>query len=227
MHVVLIILVVALLVFGPQVYVRHTLKKYSRPHERFPGSGGQLARHLLDGFGLNHVKVESTSAGDHYDPRDTTVRLSAENLEGKSLTAIAVAAHEVGHALQHAEGYPMFELRSRMVILAAAAEKAGAVAMLALPLLALLSRSPAVGASLLGIGVLSFFGAALVHLVTLPVEWDASFKRALPVLVEGGHVNAAEEKAVHKILRAAALTYVAASLASLLNLGRWISILRH
>lgn len=226
MHIVLLLLVLGLLIFGPQYYVQHVLKKYSRPHEGLAGTGGELARHLLDRFSLSHVKVELTEHGDHYDPVNKVVGLSQANIEGRSLTAIAVAAHEVGHALQDADSDPMFEVRSRMIRVAMMAEKAGSVAMLAMPVLALLSRSPALGLITLLLGVGSFLGATLVHFVTLPVEWDASFGRALPILTKGDYIKPKEARAVKQILRAAALTYVAASLTSLLNLSRWIAILR-
>jgi len=226
MILILALILLALLIFGPQFYVRHVMSKYSGQHERLPGSGGELARHLLDRFELKTVIVEVTEHGDHYDPITRAVRLSRENLEGRSLTAIAVATHEVGHALQHAEGDAMFEVRSRMIRVATLAEKAGAIAMLAIPVLALLSRSPVLGLVTLLVALASFLSATLVHLVTLPVEWDASFGRALPILTRGEYINKGETRAVKRILRAAALTYVAASLTSLLNLGRWISILR-
>ncbi|MDH5182402.1 MAG: zinc metallopeptidase [Gammaproteobacteria bacterium] len=226
MFFILFLILFALLIFGPQYYVRHVLKKYSTIHERLPGSGGELARHLLDRFSLSEVKVELTEQGDHYDPITKAVRLSQSNLEDRSLTAIAVAAHEVGHALQDADSDPMFEVRSRMIRVARIAEKAGAVAMFAIPVLTLLSRSPVLGLVTLVLAVGSFLGATLVHLVTLPVEWDASFGRALPILTQGEYINKKETRAVKQILRAAALTYVAASLTSLLNLSRWIAILR-
>ena len=226
MIVVLIVITLALLIFGPQLYVRHVLAKYNHPHPRFPGSGGELARHLLDRYRLGEVAVEATNQGDHYDPVSNTVRLTQDKLEGRSLTAIAVAAHEVGHAIQHHSGYPLFEVRTRMVKVAVMGEKIGAAAMLAMPVLTILSRAPGVGLVTLVLAVLSFLSATLVHLVTLPVEWDASFGRALPILVEGKYINHSEERAVRRILRAAAFTYVAASLASLLNLGRWLAVLR-
>ena len=222
----ILILLLSLLILAPQYYVQHVLRKYSKPHEGLPGTGGELARHLLDRYELNEVKLELSQEGDHYDPLSRTVRLSAGNLHGRSLTAVAVAAHEVGHALQHAAKDPMFEVRGRMVRLATLAQKAGVVAMLAIPVLTLLTRAPALGGLTLLVAVLSFLSAALVHLVTLPVEWDASFGRALPILIQGEYINKSEQRVVRRILRAAALTYLAAALASLLNLSRWLPILR-
>ena len=220
-----IILILAV-IYGPQYWVTHVLKKHSVEQEHFPGTGGELAEHLVGRFGLEGVKVEKTEAGDHYDPIDKAVRLTPDKFDGKSLTAITVAAHEVGHAIQHATGYTPFTLRQRLATLAISAQKLGAMAMFAIPLLALVSRSPRIGLAMLVIAVGSMLIGTLVHLVTLPVEWDASFKRAMPVLQQGEYISDREVKHAHTILTAAALTYVAGSLASLLNLGRWIAILR-
>src|SRR5690554_5292538 len=97
----ILILLLLLLIFGPGYWASHILKKYSTPRQDIPGTGGELVEHLRKRFGLDDLKLESSEQGDHYDPRDKTVRLSKDNLEGRSLTAVAVAAHEFGHALQH------------------------------------------------------------------------------------------------------------------------------
>jgi len=220
-----LILILAI-IFGPQYWVTHVLKKYSVQQEHFPGTGGELAEHLIEKHELHGVRVEKTETGDHYDPTDKVVRLTEDKFNGKSLTAITVAAHEVGHAIQHRNGYLPFELRQRIVSIAMAAEKIGAIAMMAMPLIALISRSPRLGLIMFLVAIGSMLIGTLVHFVTLPVEWDASFKRALPILKKGQYISDREMKHAHKILTAAALTYVSGSLASLLNLGRWIAILR-
>jgi len=220
-----IILVLAL-VFGPQYWVKHVLKKYSTQQEHFPGTGGELAVHLIEQHELHGVKVEKTNVGDHYDPADKVVRLSPEYFDGKSLTAISVAAHEVGHAIQHHNGYLPFKLRQSIVSIAIVAEKVGAIAMIALPFVTLISRSPRIAMLMFAIAIGSMLIGTLVHFITLPVEWDASFKRALPILKKGKYISSHEMKYANKILTAAALTYVSGSLASLLNLGRWIAVLR-
>ncbi len=214
------------LVVGPSLWVRYVLKRYSRPREDFPGTGGELARHLLTRFGLEGVGVEPTDAGDHYDPRAKAVRLSPANYEGRSLTAVAVAAHEVGHALQDASGYKPLHLRTRLVGLAANAERLGALFVFAVPVLGFVTRSPLGGLLMLALALASFGTGVLVHLATLPVEWDASFRRALPLLEEGGYISARDQRGARRILRAAALTYVSASAASLLNFWRWLAVLR-
>ena len=154
------------------------------------------------------------------------MRLSPDNLNGRSLTAVATAAHEVGHAIQDHAGYPPLHARTRLVQVAQHAEKFGSIAMLAMPVIALASRSPSAGALMFLIGVMSIGMGTLVHMITLPTEWDASFARALPLLKAGQYISADEEHHVRRILRACAMTYVAGSLASLLNLARWIAILR-
>lgn len=214
------------LVFGPQYWVTQVLQKHSKNQDHFPGTGGELAQHLIEKYKLTGVTVEKTETGDHYDPTDKVVRLTPDKFDGKSLTAITVAAHEIGHAIQHHNGYLPFELRQRIVSIAMVAEKTGAFAMLAIPFVALITRSPNAGLVLFIIAIGSMLVGTLVHFVTLPVEWDASFKRALPILKQGKYISDREMKHAHKILTAAALTYVSGSLASLLNLGRWITVLR-
>ncbi len=222
--IVLLLLLASL--FLPQIWVQRVLARYNRQAEpNFPGTGGELARHLLRRFGLDEVRVESTEAGDHYDPAARCVRLTADKLEGKTLTAITVAAHECGHALQHAGAEPMFVLRSRLAASAAWAARLGSFLIFAAPMVGLLSRAPSPALlSVLGGFLVMGFGV-LVQLVTLPVELDASFRKALPVL-EAGYLQPEQVPAARRILRAAAWTYVAASLAGLLNFWRWIAILR-
>jgi Zn-dependent membrane protease YugP len=154
------------------------------------------------------------------------VRLTRDNLDGRSLTAVTVAAHEVGHALQDRDGYPPLESRTRLVRSTRVFERAGSIILLATPLLGALTRAPGLIALELGAGILVMSVSVLVHTVTLPVEFDASFKRALPILDRGGYLPKADLPAARRILKACALTYVASSLASLLNLWRWIRLLR-
>ena len=222
---VLLALLLAVLI-GPQFWVQRVLKRHSRPRDDFPGTGGEFARHLLDRFGLQDVGVEITEQGDHYDPEARCVRLLAEHHDGRTLTGVVIAAHEVGHALQHASGHRWLAWRSRLVKTAQTAEKLGAGLMIAIPFVAVVTRLPATGLLLFLAGLASLGLATLVHLVTLPVELDASFRRALPILETGRYIPEQDLPAARQILRAAALTYAAGSLMSLLNLGRWIAILR-
>lgn len=228
MPVILILLSLVLIaaVWLPGWWVRRTMAHYSQPADRYFGSGAMLARHLLDKRGLDDVKVEETDAGDHYDPRSRTVRLSTGNFNSHSLTAITVAAHEVGHAIQHAEGYTPLRVREQLVGLAIASQRLGALVMIAAPAIALIARHPAPGLLLVLAGLLSLGLATVVHLVTLPTEFDASFRRALPMLQEGGYLHSSDYPHARRILKAAALTYVAQSLMSLLNIAAWLRLLR-
>ncbi|WP_261836016.1 zinc metallopeptidase [Vibrio ishigakensis] len=225
---IIIILIVATVVFLPSLWVKHVMEKYRQPADRYrnKGSGSELARHLLDSFGLDNIKVEETSAGDHYDPADKAVRLTPDNYSGYSLTAVTVAAHEVGHAIQDSRSEPLFLARQKLVKTAIVGERIAGMMLVAAPILLVLTRVPQAGALTMLIGVVSMALSTLVHLLTLPVEFDASYGKALPILEKGGYLHDGDLKHAEKILKAAALTYVAASLTSLLNLGRWIAVLR-
>ncbi|QJQ95241.1 MULTISPECIES: zinc metallopeptidase [Halomonadaceae] len=221
---VLLLGLLLLLFILPNVWAKWALERHATPRNDYPGTGGELARHLLTRLGIEGVEVEATERGDHYDPQARRVRLSHEHYAGRSLTAVTVAAHEVGHAIQHHQGYQPLLARTRLVGVAQHAEKLGAVLMMAAPLLFLLTRMPGGMFIVVGAAVISFGTAALVHLVTLPVEFDASFQRALPLLK--GYIPPYDMPAARHVLTACAFTYVAASLASILNLGRWLVILR-
>ncbi|CAA6828517.1 MAG: probable metal-dependent peptidase [uncultured Thiotrichaceae bacterium] len=225
MHIILIIVLFLVVVYGPQWWAKRTFKKHAHKQSHIPGTGGELARHLLDKYDMQDVPVEETEQGDHYDPDERVVRLSPNNYRDNSLTAVAVAAHEVGHAIQHQRKESKLLLRSKLVRIAQKSEKLGSALMIAMPVMAVVSRSPVVGLLFMLGGFVSIAGATLVHLVTLPVEWDASFGKALPIL-KTGYIHEEDHQAVESILKAAALTYVAASLTSLLNVWRWISLLR-
>ena len=226
MPMLFIAIVVLSLVFVPGLWVRRVLEKYSEPGDRYAATGADLARHLLDKYGLGHVKVEETDAGDHYDPRDKAVRLSPDKFSGRSLTAITVAAHEVGHAIQDQEGYGPLKLRSRLVTASQKVEKLGAGILMVSPFIGILTRVPGLGILMFLGGLLTLGSSTLVHLVTLPTEIDASFVRALPMLEQNNILHSSDKPHARKLLRAAALTYVSASLMSLLNIARWWAILR-
>lgn len=221
----IVVFVVLLALFTlPQWWVGRVLKRHSEEREDFPGSGGELAQHLIKKEGLEGVLVESTEAGDHYDPMDKMVRLTPDKLEGRSLTAIVVAAHEVGHAIQDHNNEATFNARIQAARFANVAQKITPIAFWLSPLLAAIN--PAASRVTLIVAVLSILTSTLVHLITLPVEWDASFGKALPILEKGEYLNEEDMKSARQILLAAALTYVAGSLASLLNVWRWLRYLR-
>ena len=223
---VLLLLLILAVLIGPQLWTKWVFNKHRGHREDYTGTGGELARHLLDRFEMSHVQVETTELGDHYDPQAKVVRLLPENYNGKSLTAVTVAAHEVGHAVQDRTGYGPLHERTKLIRLAQGAEKVGSFVMLGIPIVAGLTRSPAGGLLVLLAGLAVMSLGALVHLVTLPVEWDASFRRALPILEQGQYIPPKDMEGARKILTAAALTYVAASLGGLLNIWRWIMLMR-
>ena len=226
MFIIIVILFVLALIFGPQLWAKHIFERYSKKQDHISGTGGELARHLLDRFNMQHVEVEETEKnGDHYDPESKTVRLSPSNFNDNSLTAVAVAAHEVGHAIQDHRNESKLTLRTTLVKQAQKLSKFGSVIMMIMPIAMIITRNPSAGLFFMLAGLSSIAGAAVVHLVTLPVEWDASFGKALPILKEG-YIKDDEIIAVEKILKAAALTYVAASLMSILNVWRWVALLR-
>ncbi len=211
---------------GPQLWVQWVLNRYNRDAEaNFPGNGGELARHLLDRFQLNSVSVEATEQGDHYDPRSRTVRLTGDKLSGRTLTAITTAAHEVGHALQHAADEPLFRLRERLVGYAVLAQRLGSFLLFAAPVLSIVTRAPAPGLISALAAFLILGTNVVVQAVTLPVELDASFKKALPLL-KSGYLSPGQYAGAQRILRAAAWTYLASSLAGLLNFWQWLRVVR-
>lgn len=220
----ILFLVLLLTLSLPGIWVQYVLKKHSGLRSDFPGNGGEMARHLLNKSGISDVMVEATDQGDHYDPEAKAVRLTQDKLEGKSLTAVVVAAHEVGHALQHHKKEALFQSRTVLAYIAYWAQKAAPIALMVAP--ALISVAPAASRWALVAAVAAMLLGALMHLVTLPVEWDASFNKALPLLEHGQYFDEQDMRSARQILRAAALTYLAGSLASLLNIWRWLRYLR-
>lgn len=226
MSILVVLVLVGALVFGPGLWVNRVLDRYSEPADRYSGTGADLARHLLDSEGIAGVIVEPTPQGDHYDPDARAVRLTEDKFNGRSLTAITVAAHEVGHAIQHHEGYAPLRLRSRLVRASRGLEKLGAGVLLVSPFIGALVRAPSLSLVMFLAGFATLASSTLVHFVTLPTEFDASFSRALPLLDKHGILHRVDRPHARRLLKAAALTYVAASLMSLLNIARWWAILR-
>lgn len=222
---ILLAMVFALAVL-PQLWVRKVIARHSAERPDFPGTGGEFARHILDEMKLGHVKVEETDLGDHYDPDAKAVRLLPQHMNGRSLSAVVVAAHEAGHAMQDAAGYPPLAARTRLARQAHRMEQVAAVVMLAVPIVMLLAKAPHVVLIEVMAGVMIFALSILLHAVTLPVEFDASFGRALPVLKAGRYLDDKDMPAAKEILRAAAFTYVAAAAMSVLDVMRWLRVLR-
>jgi Zn-dependent membrane protease YugP len=219
--------VLAILVYVPSFWVRHIMSKHSKEIAELPGTGGELAKHLIERFELTGITVEEAAPNtDHFDPSGPVVRLSPDNFNGRSLTAVAVAAHEVGHAMQFHRGEKIFELRKRYLPLATKLNRVGVVIMMTIPFIALLIRMPLVIGGVIALSLLLQLAGAFAYLIILPEEWDASFNKALPVLIEGEYIEQAHMPAVRQVLKAAALTYFAAALANVLHVGRWFMLLR-
>jgi uncharacterized protein len=214
------------LTVGPGLWVQSVMRRYREPADRYPRTGGQTARQLLDALGLHKVVTEITDKGDHYDPVAKVVRLSADNFNGRSLTAVTIAAHEVGHALQDARGFGPLHWRTRLVHWVQPIEKVGAGMLLLAPFAGALTRSPYLGLIGFAGGALTLGTAVVVHFLTLPTELDASFMRALPLLKQHGVLRREDLPRARRLLTAAAFTYVAVALQSLLNIARWWAILR-
>ncbi len=194
----------ALITQLPNLWTRHILKKYSTPDPTIPGGGGEFAAHLIKKYQLP-VSLEETQAGDHYDPIQKVVRISSQNFHTNSLTAIATVAHEIGHALQDHSGYEPLIQRTELIQRSQWLQKFSAMALTATPILIPLMHTPIVGLITFGAGFIAMGIPVIIHLSTLPMEFDASFNRALPLLKEGEYLNDSQLKIARKILLACAL----------------------
>lgn len=226
MHFIILGILIILLVFGPRWWVGKTLRQHGHERADLSGTGGELAEHLVERFDLKNVRViEGRFGEDYYNPEEKVVSLSPPHYQGKSLAAVAVAAHEVGHALQHQEQHKGFMRRQKRIRLAMVIERVSALALLITPALFLITKVPQSTLLTLFIGGSGMLAALWVQCMNLPIEIDASFNKAMPILSEG-YLSNDDLPLARKVLWAAAITYVASTLASLLNVGRWIAILR-
>lgn len=196
-----------------QMKVKSTFNRFLQVGNQRGLTGADVARQILNDNGLHHVPVEQVpgSLSDHYDPRDTTVRLSPEVYSGRSIASVSVAAHEVGHAIQHAEYYKPMTLRAA-IFPAVNISSQAAVPLAILGLV--MGFTP-----LIDIGILLFTIVVAFHMVTLPVEFNAS-SRAIAQLVQGGFIYEEERPLAKKVLSAAAMTYVAAAAVAVMQLVR-------
>ncbi len=207
-----------LLALYAQWRVQAAVNKYSQVFTGRGATGARVARAMLDGYGLNNVQVERTNGflGDHYDPRNRTLRLSPDVYDTPSVAAVGIAAHETGHALQHAEGYWPLQARSLMV---PAVQFGSYLGPLVFMLGFFLNFT-----ELAWVGVLMFGAVAVFALITLPVEFDAS-RRAKELLAGQGYVWGEELTGVNRVLDAAALTYVAGLAQALSTLLYYVFLL--
>jgi len=200
-----------------QFRVRGTFNRWAGVPASSGMTGYDAARRMLDSNGLHHIPIEPVrgTLSDHYDPIHSVVRLSEPVYYERSISAISVACHEVGHAIQHQKRYPMLVLRHKMFPLVNFASGLAPFLLIAGFLFQF--------TGLIGIGIIFFSAAVAFQLVTLPVEFNAS-SRARDVMIAEGFIRNEEERGVAKVLNAAALTYVAAALISLLELIKYIMI---
>jgi hypothetical protein len=213
----LILIPAMILAFYAQNRVRSVFERYAQERNMAGLTGAEAAQSLLHIYGLDHIQVEMTESpmGDHYDPREGVVRLSPQVYSTASVTSLGVAAHEVGHAVQHSRGYLPLNLRNSLIPVAQIGSS------LAFPLLflGLIMTIP----SLIKIGVFAFIGVVAFQLITLPVEYNASH-RALAMLEENNLVTPFEFRSLDAVLNAAALTYVAAAFMAVSNLVRLLAL---
>lgn len=211
----ILIIIGMLISLGASAMVNSAMNKYSKVRNQSGITGAEAARRILNNEGLYNVQIECLkSGGDHYDPRTNTVRLSYDNYNQPSVTAVGVAAHECGHAIQHAKGYSPLNFRSALVPVANIGSRLG------MPLIlvgVLLSWNRV----LIEIGIWAFALAVLFQLVTLPVEFNAS-ARAVAKIDQYGLLSGEETRGCKKVLTAAAMTYVAAAATAILQLLRLI-----
>ncbi|MBQ8116994.1 MAG: zinc metallopeptidase [Lachnospiraceae bacterium] len=213
-----LVLIGIVLCLGASALVKATMKRYRKVPASTGMTGSDAAYRILQREGLGDVSVVclQSADGDHYDPRNRQVCLSYENFYGATVTAVAVAAHECGHAIQHAENYAPLSFRSALVPVVNVASNLG------MPIIflgVLLSWN----SFLIQLGILAFSSAVLFQLVTLPVEFNAS-RRAVGKISDYGLLTEQENKGTKQVLTAAALTYVAATASSILQLLRLILI---
>jgi len=221
---IILIIPALLLSMYAQHKVKSTFDRYSRIASKSGMTGVQVAEKLLYASGVMDVKVEHTKGQltDHYDPRDKTVRLSDAVYNVRSLAALGVAAHEVGHAVQHNEDYGPLAMRSGLFpVVNIGSRFAPWIIMIGL----VIGYTAQWGMTLLNIGIVLFSFTVLFQLVTLPVEFNAS-SRAIALLTQEGILSNEEAAPAKKVLDAAALTYVAAAIASVMSLIRLILISR-
>ncbi|WP_195939827.1 zinc metallopeptidase [Romboutsia sp. 1001713B170131_170501_G6] len=213
---IMILIPAILFTIYAQFKVSSTTSKYLRVNSSKGYTGEQVARTILNSNGLNNVSIEMVTGHltDHYDPRSNTVRLSQDIYYGTSITSISVAAHECGHAIQHAKGYVPLNFRSALVPIVNFSSNISWL----LIALGFIMRGP-----FLEIGIILFAASVLFQIVTLPVEFNAS-SRAIVQLNNLGIVDKRESNQSRKVLTAAALTYVAAALTSVLQLLRLLAI---
>ena len=220
----LILIPAIVLTFWAQAKVKSNFARYAQVRCARGYTGADAARKMLNSNGLDEVQIYAVQGAltDHFDPRNNSVNLSEPVVDEKSISAIAVACHECGHAMQHAEGYALLNFRDKLVpVVNLTSQFSWPMAIIGLILMT--SYSYELGNTIFNIGVILFGLVVLFHLVTLPVELNAS-SRALKQMVDLGIVTDEERAGAKKVLSAAAMTYVAALATALANMLRLLAI---
>lgn len=214
----ILVIIAAIFSLIASLKVNSTFKKYSKLYTGRNITAEQAARKILDSNGLHHVRIEGVAGNltDHYDPRTNVIRLSENVRTSTSVAAVGVAAHEAGHAVQHATGYVPIKVRNTLIPVANIGSMIG-------PYLVIIGLIFSSTLFLAEIGIWLFSAAVLFQLVTLPVEFNAS-NRAIKILESDMYLEADEVPAVKKVLGAAAMTYVAAAAVSVANLLRLVML---
>lgn len=211
------------LLLGPQWLVKRRMRQGQVQRADLKGTGGELAQHLIERFELE-ATVEGGSKDDHYDPEARVVRLQDLHFQERSLSALTIAAHEVGHVIQHQQGYRPFLQRQQFAKWVARLQRASALMLAGTSFLLWIPGMAMAWRLVIALALVSGIINILFRLLTLPVEWHASYRVALPILADG-YLPAADLKQAEQLLKAATLTYVAAALANLLNVGFWLRLL--
>lgn len=216
MYIVYFIIIMLLPIYA-QMKVKSTYKKFAQVPAEKGMTGAQVARYILDQHGLTDVRVVPTQGylADHYNPATKTVALSEDNYYNSSIAGTAVAAHEVGHAIQHAEAYSFLTLRAKLVPVANISSNMSWIFVM----IGIFATNP----NFLLLGIVLLLAGVVFQVVTLPVEFDAS-KRAMNEVVALGIINNNEERSAKKVLNAAAMTYVAAASVAIMELLRLVLI---
>ena len=203
--------------FLPSIWVNYVLRKNNEILPDMPFTGNQLGQKILKENNLENVLIEPIKQVDHYNPLKKKVHISEDKLHKKSITSIAVVAHEIGHAIQDKENYKPLLFRQKLIEKTIAFQRIGSfLLIIGLPSIFAITKSPFITliAAIIIMGCLST--NVLIHLITLPVEFDASFKRALPLLQK--YVPKENMRQCRSVLRAAAFTYLAQSIVSIFRL---------
>jgi len=210
-------MIVGMLISGAAaLWVRSSYAKFSKQRSASGLTGAQTARMILDRNGLSNVRVEPVPGQltDHYDPRSKVVRLSEDNYKGNSIAGVSVAAHEVGHAIQDASGYVPMKLRSGIFPVVNISSQFWPMAFIGALFVG--GTATPLGSLLINVAIILFLGVLAFHVVTLPVEINAS-TRAYGLLTRYGILSGSEAGGTRRVLTAAAFTYIAAALTAVLT----------